>query len=253
VSVVIGIACEDSGHFSTVTRLVDDTLVTSHDWLDGVLADCRSWRGLKEGEAWYKYDPDDAHDLRPIVHEGQRIARHGLIKGEPLKPEAGMWRKVLMLFCDADPRPDVVILARDLDGYPGRRPGPTRRDGIQQVREGFSWPFKIAVATPEPEIEAWLVSGFVPAGPDEQARLLALRRALSFDPTTQSERLTSHPNDAATDAKRVLAQLCGDEQERREACLADRELLRRRGGANGAAAFLDEVDELVVPRFAASR
>ena len=48
-------------------------------------------------------------------------------------------------------------------------------------------------------------------------------RALSFDPTTQSHRLTSHPNEAATDAKRVLHQLTEDDREREGRCLADRE------------------------------
>ncbi len=45
MSVVLGIVCEDHGHFSAVTRLVDDTVVAHHDWLDGILEDSRSWRG----------------------------------------------------------------------------------------------------------------------------------------------------------------------------------------------------------------
>ena len=103
------------------------------------------------------------------------------------------------------------------------------------------------MATPQPEVEAWHVSGFVP-DVAEQKRLEALRGELSFDPTTQSERLTSHPNDAPRDAKRVLARLCGADRERQERCLCDRALLRQRGQHNGLAAFLDEVDERIVPR-----
>ena len=247
MSVVIGVACEDNGHFSAVTRLVDDALIARHDWLDGIIAHCRSWRGLKEGELWYKYDPADANDLRPITIDGQRIAPQGRIRGEPLKPEAGMWRRVLLLFSHADPRPELVILARDMDGFP------ERRDGVEQVRKAFQWPFRIAVAAAEPEVEAWHVAGFTPDGPEEQERLDALRRELSFDPTTQSHRLTSHPNDAPTDAKRALEHLCGEDQERREACLADHTTLRQRGAANGMNAFLDEIDEHVVPVFRAPR
>ncbi len=152
-----------------------------------------------------------------------------------------MWRRVLMLFCHCEPRPDVVILARDLDGYPGRR------EGMEQVVSGIPWPFQIALATAQPEVEAWVVSGFVPKDAAEQKRLRALREKLSFDPTTQSERLTSHPNDADTDAKRVLSELCGDDSVRQERCLDDRTLLRQRGAGNGLSAFLAEIDQQIVP------
>jgi hypothetical protein len=244
MTVVLGIACEDSGHFFTTTRLVDDTLVAAHTWLDGVLDDCRTWRGCAADQRWYKFNPDDALDLRPIVVDGLRIAPSGHIRGEPLRPEAGMWRRILLLFCHTRPRPDVVLLARDLDG------DPRRRLGLEQVRDGLPWPFKIAIAAPQPEIEAWLVSGFAPADPDEHQRLHTCRQRLSFDPTTASERLTSHPNHAVTDAKRVLAELCGAAPARRERCLDDRDLLRQRGRANGMTAFLDDIERTIVPAFA---
>ncbi len=239
----LGVACEDNGHFSAVTRLVDDTLLAEHQWLDGILDACRSWHGCAAAQCWYKYNPDDANDLRPILLDGQRIAPNGHINGAPLKPEAGMWRRILLLFCHVDPRPDVVLLARDLDG------DPRRRAGIEQVRDGLPWPFKIAVATPQPEIEAWLVAGFAPDGAAEHARLQACRQRLSFDPTTQSERLTSHPNDATTDAKRVLDDLCGADRERVARCLTDRTLLRQRGRSNGLAEFLGDIDRFIVPTF----
>ncbi len=249
MSVVIGIACEDKGHFSAVSHIIDDMLVASHGWLDGVLEHCRSWRGLVDGEPWYKYDPDDANDLRPSTINGRRIAPQGRILGEPLKPEAGMWRKILLLFCHSEPRPQVVILVRDVDGFSRERGKGDRRGGVQQVRDGFDWPFEVVIALAEPEVEAWLVSGFVPTGSLEKERLNAVRRALSFDPTTESHRLTSHPNDARTDSKRVLEQLCGTDEERRQACLSDHAMLRERGAMNGLAIFLDEVEQRVVPTF----
>jgi hypothetical protein len=245
MSVVLGIACEDDGHFSAVTRLVDDTLLANCDWLDGILEASRAWCGLSRQEPWYKYDPADARDLGPFRNAGQVIRLHGHIQGKPLKPEATMWRRVLLLFCDAEPRPDVVVLARDMDGYPNRRAG------MVQVRDGLPWPFEVVLAWAEPEVEAWLVAGFAPIDRGEQTLLDDLRAKLSFDPTTQSHRLTSHRNDAPTDAKRVLDHLSGGDRERREACLADRALLRARGAANGAAAFLDEVDARIVPVFGA--
>ena len=153
-----------------------------------------------------------------------------------------MWRKALLLLCHAEPRPDIVVLARDLDGHPGRR------DGIEQVCHQLPWPFPIVIAAPEPEIEGWIVSGFVPKNDDEHARLEQLRGELSFDPTIHSHRLTSHPNDTPTDAKRVLSRLCEDDRDREDACL-DRDVLRQRGALNWSRAFLDEVDQRVLPVF----
>lgn len=240
-SLVIGVACEDNGHFFAVSRLVDAALVAHHTWLDGILEQCRTWRGLTHDRPWYKYNPNDANDLRPIVTGDRTIKLSGHIAGVPLKTGAGMWRKVLTLFCHQEPRPHVVLLACDLDG------DPLRRGGMEQVVFDLKWPFKIAIATAQPEVEAWIVSGFVPGDPVEKKRLTELHRKLSFDPTTKSERLTSHPNDADTDAKRVLSDLCGDDPQRQEMCLADRSLLRQRGAANGLAAFLAEIDQHIVP------
>ena len=239
---VIGFVGEDENHFWVVTTLVDDTLIASIDWLPDIIESCREWRGLYGGERWHKYTPDDAYDLRPVTIGGVTIRPQGWIAGEPLKPEASMWRKVLMLFCHANPLPDIVVLARDLDGYPDRRAG------IEQVRNGFQWPFAIVAAIPEPEIEGWLISGFVPKDEHEQIRLEELRRKLSFDPTMQSHRLTAHPNAASTDAKRVLSRLCENDREREHACLV-RDVLHQRGDLNGARAFLEEVDQRVVPIF----
>jgi len=61
------VVCEDSGHFTTVTRLIDDTLLEEVDWLDGVLEASRVWRGKSETERWYKYDPADANDVRRAI------------------------------------------------------------------------------------------------------------------------------------------------------------------------------------------
>jgi hypothetical protein len=212
--------------------------------LQDILESCRAWSGLHADTRWYKYLSEDAYDLRPITIDGVTIKPQGWIAGEPLKPEAGMWRKVLLQFCHADPPPDIVVLARDLDG------DLERRTGIEQVRNGYRWPFPIVVAAPEPEIEGWIVSGFVPGSDDERSRLERARRELSFDPTLDSHRLTSHPNSAVTDAKRVLSRLCDDDRERELACLA-RSVLHQRGGRNGARAFLDEVEQQILPSFGA--
>jgi hypothetical protein len=244
-ALTVGLACEDQGHFLAVTCLVDAALLARYDWLEGILEDCRSWRGLSKDERWYKFDPADAYDLRPFTSGGRRIAPLGHIGGQPLKPEAAMGRKVLLMFCHREPRPDVVILARDMDGYRDRLAG------LKQVRDGLPWPFRVAIALAEPEIEAWHVCGFVPRDDEERGQLRELKEELSFDPTVEPHRLTSRPNDAPTDAKRVLSRLCQEDEEREIACLADHELLRGRGTKNGLTTFLDDVDRHIVPAFGA--
>ncbi len=47
-AIVIGVACEDNGHFFAVSRLIDTALLTQHTWLDGIIEDCRRWHGLAD-------------------------------------------------------------------------------------------------------------------------------------------------------------------------------------------------------------
>lgn len=236
MTLVIGLCCEDHGHFRTATCLVDRTLAEELGLDDATVAHRRTWAGYDPGP-WSKYSPDHARRLRPA-------RRHGHIGGRPQEPEAAMWRNVLLLFVDAKPRPDVVILARDLDGEP------RRLRGFHQVRDHLPWPFPVLLAAAEPEVEGWVVCGFEPADPTETQALLAVRRDLGFDPRLESHRLTSHPNAAKTDAKRVLARLLGDAQW--DTCLRDRVRLRERGAANGLAEFLAQIDQHIVPLFAVS-
>lgn len=240
--VLIGIACEDNGHFRAVSCLIDQRCLAAHDWLDGVLDDCRRWIGVDSREQYLKTASIDRKDVRPQRHKGLTIKQHGLIGGKPLENESSMWRKALSLFRDSNPRPEVVVLARDSDRY-------DRRAGIIQVRDGFHWPFRVVIAVAHPEVEAWYVSGFEPKSHAEKAHLEQLTRDLSFNPTIQSHRLTSQPKNSPRDAKRVLANLCGEDLDRQRACLTDEQRLRARGGENGLAQFLDEIDESIVPLF----
>lgn len=239
--VLIGVACEDGGHFRAVTCLIDQRCLAAHAWLDGVLEDCRKWCGGTAENGWLKLSSTRAKNTEPREVGGRTFKRHGHIDGQPLKEGAAMWRRVLDLFLGLESRPDVVVLVRDSDrGDP--------KPGIVQVREGIPWPFPVVMAVPHPEVEAWFVSGFEPQSANEKAQLDRLKKDLSFDPTTQSHRLTSQPSDSPRDAKRVLSQLCATE-ERRDQCLTDMNRLRDRGKKNGLAEFLDETDERIVPLF----
>ncbi len=61
----------------------------------------------------------------------------------------------------------------------------------------------IVIAAPHPEVEAWWVGGYRASNPGDTKRIMDLKKELSFDPTKHPHRLTSSPNTAPTDAKRV--------------------------------------------------
>lgn len=241
----LGLACEDAGHVRAVTLLVDLVLTDRHHWLRDVVESCRTWSGYEPGSSWSK-----CASRGPIIVDGREIRIHGPIDGKPLEDGARMWREVLLRFVHAEPRPEVVVLVQDGDGR--RR---SRLAGIDQVRRAASlrWPFPVVAALPEPEVEAWLVAGFEPESALETAALTELTRELSFDPCRESHRLTSHPNDASTDAKLVLGRLCGEDADREAACLSHHERIRKRGQDNGAAEFLDDVERDIVPLFGSRR
>lgn len=116
------------------------------------------------------------------------------------------------------------------------------------------------LAVPHQDAEAWFVAGFRPESKEERLRLTECQMILGFDAPVEPHRLTAHPNDARTDAKRVLRILVFDEnasrppalEELQDLCdrtLNDLGLLERRGAGCGLAAFLDALRGTLVPHF----
>ena len=228
----IGWVREDRAHDDLIKTLAAKVALAHHDWLDGVLDHVWSWKGPANED-----EPKLSGRIEVRGPQGKPIRLHGRIAGEPLLPEASMYRTVLTAFAHRDPRPSIVIIAHDGDGDAKRR-----RMGFMQVRDKLEWTFDVVLAMPEPEGEAWFLCGFEPCDPDERARLDALTRELSFDPTKQPERTTSRPNDAASDAKRILAKLTDSDASREALCLEHSiDELMRRGRAVGLADFIDDL------------
>jgi hypothetical protein len=98
--------------------------------------------------------------------------------------------------------------------------------------------------------ECWVLAGFEPANDHEQARLEAIVRDLTFDPRLHPERLTAKGDGELRSAKRVVRFLTGS-AEREEDCwlLTPLARLRERGQQTGLTAYLDEVEERLVPLF----
>lgn len=264
----IAIACEDQAHRALATSLIDRVLLSeagrrgAAHWVDEPsLAFLRSFCGLEDTDNTPEhlrfYDLKRANEdvvklgQRPLVG-GQRLRLTGHIHGKPLQPEAAFWRRVLILFAAAQPRPDALIVVRDTDG------DLRRLAGLKQALEVSGWPLPILVAAPHQDAEAWFVAGFVPLSDPERQRFGAIKGKLSFDPSEEPHRLTARPNDAPTDAKRVLRVLVFDENESRSPSLeelpelgartlSDLALLERRGQHCGLRDFLDDLRRQLVP------
>lgn len=260
----IAIACEDQAHRSLATFLADrvilDEAARSADWIDEASLDWyRTYCGrgdTDEHPPHRRFYPlsqasRDAEGLAGQRVGGRPIRIHGHINGKPLRPEASFWRRVFMLFAVAGQPPDALIVAHDTDG------DLDRIEDLEQALE-LSWSFPIIVATPHQDAEAWFMAGLAPMSEAEKRRLQELRDELGFHPHEQPERLTAHPNDARTDAKRVLRVVMFDEDESRppsleelpELCsrtLTDLALLERRGEACRLNAFLRTLRAVLVP------
>ncbi|WP_438026590.1 hypothetical protein [Sorangium sp. So ce233] len=110
------------------------------------------------------------------------------------------------------------------------------------------WGFRIVLAYPDPEIEAWHIAGFEPATRVEQERAEAQQKRLKFSPMEQPERLKSTVAGTDADTKKVLAALTADDPDRKADCLeVSIEDLRKRGARCGLAAFLEAVEMEIVP------
>lgn len=228
----IGWAREDSAHDVLVKTLARRVAVEAFHWLDLETIDCQ-WD-------WSGPNPELEPKLSGKVFgaDGKRIRFHGHINGEPLAPEAGMYRVNLTAFKLRKPRPSLVIIAHD-----GDRRSEDRRRGFEQVIKGLEWPFEVILAMPEPESEAWFICGFEPRDSVEAAALEQLAASLSFDPRTSPGRLTAKRDDVPTSAKRVIDHLTGYDVDRRNACLDHPldDLVERGQGEVGLARFIADL------------
>lgn len=261
---VVAIVGEDNAHAVLLGTLLRASIreaaqAANRDWIIDNLEHDPIFHGqedLRHVCAGLRYTSSlriDTDDLRSMQIGGKRVKTRGVIGGAPQGVEAHKWRLILMKILGTEP--DVVLVARDTDGDPDRLLG--LRQAIAFF-ESLGQPRVIVLAAPHQDAEAWFVAGVEPDGPRELAALTQVSRDLSFDPRLQPARLTAHPNDALTDAKRVLrrlllfdqksAPLTPDELARVcERLLGDLARLRQRGRDTGLLTFLDQVTRRVLP------
>ena len=139
-------------------------------------------------------------DIHADVPESHRVRLAGHIQGQPVGPGARKLRGKFVECARADRAAGMVVLLSDTDADPRL---------IRGARQVLDWAATqddlppVAIGTPHCDAEGWLMAT-QSLSLEQKVRLASATQVLSFNPSLQPERLTSHPNDAVTDAKRVL-------------------------------------------------
>jgi hypothetical protein len=140
----------------------------------------------------------------------------------------------------------ALLLVRDLDSEP------KRRQVLEAVRTESNAAFRILLATPNPEMEAWIFHGFEALGRDEERRLSQLRKKLSFDPVSQAHLFPARAENQGPEERKIkkaLDSLTGEDPARRKSCLANAplQILLERGRLSYLADYLVELEEQLLP------
>lgn len=236
----IAVVCEAEADRRTATGLADRILLERCDWLEDDWIDgCREYRGLEADEPFLRWDK--VHELA----QHRRIRAQGHFDEKPGAPDSLNARKALFLLIGCKQPPQAVLFIRDSDNEP------SRRTGMEQAatEPGRNWQFTIVIGFAHPKRECWVLAGFEPQDNAEQQRFADLRLELGFDPRVDADRLTAKHDADTKSAKRVLAALTQDGRERETRCWNETELevLRTRGGRTGLSAYLEEVEQRIVP------
>ncbi len=254
----IAVFCEAESDFVTATALADRILREEGPaWLaDLHEADpsaVREWVPDTRGQAFFNLHYYGHYaseiELRPQASfDGKRRAAGALMLRTILRivraSRQGIARRRGAREIDA------VIVVWDMDDE-----GSVRREALHRTREEeralHEGTFEVVLGCPDPMREAWVLAGFEPQGAEERAMLTSHRRELGFSPCDEAHRLDAKKETAKHSAKRVLEELTRGDRERAARCCIDTPLavLRARGGHSGLRDFLDEVKDILLPRF----
>jgi hypothetical protein len=235
MSVRFAVVHEAEADFQTATDLADRVLVSAVEWLDeDLLVNQREWLA-------------ETADGKRLTWKGIKqlafdsgIKAHGHFDGEPTLADAAAARRAILFLRKEFPNLSAIVLIRDQDDQP------ERRQGLEQARNQNHGGIVIVIGLAVVERECWVISGFDPLNEAETARLEAERKHLGFDPRHRNHELTACKDDQAKRSpKRVLRELSGNDRERECRCWreTDLKILRERGGENGLAHYLKEVEE----------
>lgn len=230
----------------TACALADRVIVEEGPhWLTPHTRDTmRTWTGLLP-------ETDDFTQWADVKELAQsRVGRNlGFPKsGKPGGADLAQARKAIKLHAlirDDDDAP-TLLLVRDTDGERDSR------SDFEQARRQPETPgwLTVVVGVAAPKREAWVLHGFDPQDADEEERLSEMKQELGCDPRTEAHTLDASATGAQNNAKRVLGELVRSD-EREQQCWTATELsvLRKRGRETGLTAYLEEVEERLLPLF----
>ncbi|MEG4089607.1 hypothetical protein [Microcoleus sp. Pol12B4] len=100
--------------------------------------------------------------------------------------------------------------------------------------------------------EAWVLNGFIPSNQEEKQILQDITTELTFNPCEKSHKLRFHSwKEPARirNPKVVVEKLTGGKMEREQQYWEDTplELLRKKGVHTGLTAYIDEIEERLIP------
>ncbi|MEG4007542.1 hypothetical protein QUA41_16590 [Microcoleus sp. Pol11C1] len=241
---------ESSADARTATKLAERLLVEKVEWLEHeTLQHHFQWSGLEAGtenSCWKNIDDitkrfSDKFKF-PTLRSNGRFKTDGQSANKIIK---------LISFLQHKQKRDIkaVIFMRDLDSQP------ERREHIEQARlEHIDQQPKLAIiiGTPHRMREAWVLNGFIPSNKDEEQILKEITTQLTFNPCEESHRLRSNSltePDRIRNPKVVLEKLTGGKMEREQQCWEETslELLRKNGVHTGLTAYIDEIEERLIP------
>lgn len=231
--ITLGLVAEDEAGAWAVQHVTDRHLLRV-DWITEThLPDFRQWSRF-DGQEWLPWK-NVRGKLTELFGPNFRVSGH--FDGKPGAEDALAVRKVLALLRAQPDAPQLVILARDVDGT-GRSAG-----FAQAIAEAGPQhlPFRVVLALAQPEVEAWFLCAWTPQDDAGREVHAELRQEIGFDPVARSHELTS-TSSGKRDVKRVLERLPGRGPAARAAFAAlDVVELHRRGAANGLAEFVRQL------------
>lgn len=246
---------ESDADAQIATKLAERVLVEKIDWLEYEQLQYHfQWSGLKENTEYSCWK-----DLKQIIVDSQKslgfqlpkYLGHG--KDGPLKIHGAAAIKVLNLvrFLQKTRQIQAILLIRDLDNQP------ERREGIEQARSEHidrQPKLEIIIGMADRMREGWVLNGFIALNNNEQQILQTITTQLTFDPCKEAHKLRSNSKeipDRIRNPKVVLEQLTGGDKYREQKCWEETplELLRESGVNTGLTAYLDEIEQRLIPIF----
>jgi len=241
---------ESSADARTATKLADRLLGDKFDWLEPeTLQDHFQWSGLEAARGNYCWkNIDDITKRFSDKFKFSSTRSNGKFKRDGQSANKIM---TLISFLQHKQKRDIkaVIFMRDLDNQP------QRREHIEQARlEQIDRQPKLAIiiGTADRMREAWVLNGFIPSNQQEKQILQEITTQLTFNPCEESHRLRSNSltePDRLRNPKVVVQKLTGGRMQREQQCWEETDLehLRKNGVHTGLTAYIDEIEERLIP------